>query len=141
MIKVSKGTNNKIFEDAYKIRVAVFSDEQGIPVEHELENIDKLAFHAVYYDGEKAVSCGRLRVGQKRAKLCRIATLPEARHKGYAKKLIQKLLDLAKKSSCKEIYLHSQLYIVPLYESFGFVCEGDEFAEEGILHIKMFYKD
>ena len=125
------------YSEAMKIRYAVFVEEQGVPYENETDEYDKTAYHAVLFAGEKTVGCGRVYFKNDFAKLGRIAVLPEYRRKGCAIKICRELINLAASHDIKNITLHAQTYIVPLYEKLGFRCAGDEFSEENIPHFKM----
>ena len=38
------------------------------------------------------------------------------------------------------IYMHAQMQVLPFYEKFGFIKEGEKFEEAGIMHYKMTLK-
>jgi predicted GNAT family N-acyltransferase len=38
------------------------------------------------------------------------------------------------------IYMHAQSEVIPFYEKMGFIKEGIEFKEAGIMHYKMILK-
>ena len=46
------------------------------------------------------------------------------------------ILDDLKKCNDK-IYMHAQSEVLPFYEKMGFIKEGNEFEEAGIMHFKM----
>jgi len=129
------------YSEAMKVRYAVFVEEQGVPYENEADEHDKAAYHVVMLNKNEPIGCGRIYFkndGEKlAAKLGRVAVLPEYRHKGHAIKICGELINIAAVHDIKNIILHSQSYIVPLYQKLGFKCVGDEFLEENIPHFKM----
>jgi predicted GNAT family N-acyltransferase len=127
------------YAEASKIRFAVFVEEQGVPQEHEYDENDKIAYHALLYDGKIPVACGRIYFTGNTAKIGRVAVLINHRHKGYATIICNKLIETALGSEKKinNIVLHAQSYTVPLYEKLGFEIIGDEFFEENIPHYRM----
>jgi predicted GNAT family N-acyltransferase len=140
IINTEYGTNNAVFTDAYSIRVSVFVGEQLIPIENERDEYDDTAYHCVVYIYGIPVGCGRLSIlGTGTAKICRVATLSEYRHKGYASVVCKSLIELAQEKSATEIFLNAQVSAMRLYERLGFVAIGEFFYEENIPHIKMIY--
>jgi predicted GNAT family N-acyltransferase len=134
------GTDNSVFQDAYSLRITVFSEEQGIPQDNELDEFDDAAYHCVTYIDERPVACGRLNIINDGAKICRLAVMKNFRKSGYATELCNHFISLARQNGAKYIYLHAQTYITNLYQKIGFTCEGDTFLEEGIPHILMIKK-
>lgn len=136
----SIGTNNSVFKDAYCIRLKVFSEEQGIPQQNELDELDYTAYHQVIYKDKIPVACGRMNIINDSAKICRIAVTRDFRRYGYATKISMHFICLAKQNEVKYVFLHAQTYIVKLYEKIGFVSEKIVFIEEGIPHVRMTMK-
>lgn len=131
------GTNNSVFKDAYDIRLKVFSEEQGIPQQNELDEFDDTAYHRVIYVDKIPVACGRMNIVDDTAKICRIAVIRDFRRNGYATELCMQFISLAKQMEMKYVFLHAQIYIVELYKQIGFVSEKEEFIEDGIPHVRM----
>jgi len=131
------GTKNSVFKDAYYIRLKVFSEEQGIPKENELDVYDSTAYHSVVYFDNIPIVCGRLNIINDGSKICRIAVINNFRRNGYATKLCKHFISLSQSKGAKYVYLHAQTYTVDLYKKIGFVPEGNIFFEEQIPHIRM----
>jgi len=137
-VKIKIIIPNEDFSDAMKIRIPVFVEEQNVPQENELDDNDKISYHAVLYEDNIPVACGRLYFTKNIAHIGRIAVLKEHRRKGYATKICKNLIDLAVSPKKADIItLDAQSYVVGLYEKLGFKVIGDEFLEENILHYKM----
>lgn len=116
------------------IRYAVFVEEQGVPVEIELDEWDASVVHALAYDGEQPVGTGRLlpdgRIG-------RMAVLKEARGQGVGVALLNALLGAAKNAGLVQVTLHAQTHAIGFYQKLGFEAYGDEFDDAGIPHRAM----
>ena len=128
------------FSEALKIRVPVFVTEQKVPQNHELDENDKISYHAVLYENEIPVACGRLYYteNEKTAHIGRVAVLKEYRRKGYATTVCKRLMDIAISSKKADIItLGAQKYIVELYKKLGFKVIGKEYLDENIPHLKM----
>ena len=126
--------------EAMKIRLPVFVEEQNIPKENELDKNDKISYHAVLYENNIPVACGRLYYTDNIAHIGRVAVLKEHRRKGYATAVCKKLIDIAISRNFNDITLDAQKYVVGLYEKLGFKVVGDEFLDENIPHFKMVLK-
>jgi ElaA protein len=65
----------------------------------------------------------------------RVVVRADRRGEGLAKELLEHVIEL---HGDEPLLLHSQSYVAPLYESFGFEPFGDEYIEAGIPHISMY---
>lgn len=128
---------NEDFSTSYAIRKTVFVEEQNIPIENEMDGLDAECFHIVLYKNAAPIGSGRLYIHDNIARLGRVAVLKDERGHGYASEICKALIDIAKREKAKLVTLDSQAYVASLYEKLGFIPEGEEFIEEGILHIKM----
>lgn len=64
----------------------------------------------------------------------RVCTAVWARGTGLGVRLMTAAMDVAGNAEC---VLHSQTYVQDFYARFGFRTEGDEFDDDGIMHITM----
>lgn len=64
----------------------------------------------------------------------RVATRADRRHQGLARLLIREVID---RFGHEPMIIHSQSYVVPLYEDFGFTVVGEPFVEAGLPHRTM----
>lgn len=153
---------NSAFEDAAVVRRAVFMDEQGY--ENEFDQIDEspLCLHPVLYiDGEPAV-CARVFPERLEREadpatptsptckfdevatpdetfiLGRVAVLPARRRKGLASKIIAVAEGAARKAGARQIKLHAQEYVIPLYAKAGYEQIAPvDYEDEGQPHAWM----
>jgi len=124
-------------EECFTIRKAVFVEEQAVPLELELDEYDNYASHFLLRDGETPLATARLLDKQGLAKIGRVAVLKEARGRGLGLRLMEAVLDEARRRGFQEAVLDSQTYAIPFYARLGFVAEGEEFDDAGIPHFLM----
>ena len=136
-IKMDQGNGSNVFDDALAIRKAVFVCEQGVLEQNERDEWDQSSIHFVAYINDIPIATVRVCLFEESAKICRTAVLKEYRRRGIATELCQHCIEHIKNREYPLVFLHSQTYIKSLYESLGFVSEGEEFLEENIPHVKM----
>jgi len=124
-------------EDAFAVRIKVFVDEQGIPREEELDELDATAVHCVAYDGGTPVGAGRLLVGDGYGKIGRMAVLPAYRGRGIGAELLAALEQEGLDRGIRHFRLSAQLHARDFYQSCGYTPFGDIYDEVGIPHIAM----
>jgi predicted GNAT family N-acyltransferase len=123
--------------DAKIIRFEVFVEEQKVPAELEMDQMDAVCLHAVAYDASGTpVGTGRLLPD---GHIGRMAVRKPGRGTGVGSALLQGLMAQARARGDKQVMLSSQTHAAPFYERHGFVIEGEEFFEAGISHINMQY--
>jgi predicted GNAT family N-acyltransferase len=143
--------------DALAVRRAVFVDEQGVPPSLETDAFDELgaATHFVAYDAGAAVGAARLRPydgdgdgeGEDgdvasdsrapRAKVERVAVLPERRGEGWGARLMDAVEAVARERGYDDLVLHAQAAVEGFYAARGYRTVGEEFEEAGIAHVEM----
>jgi predicted GNAT family N-acyltransferase len=125
-------------EKALGVRRAVFVEEQGVPATLEYDALDESAHHFLLTDGEQAVGAARLVVlGPGMGKIGRVAVLFERRGAGLGNILMDTVEAHGKSLGLTTLILHAQTPVVGFYEKRGYVCEGSEFFEADITHVKM----
>lgn len=121
--------------DAQMIRFEVFVDEQKVPAEIELDDMDPLSLHAVAYDAAGApIGTGRLLPD---GHIGRMAVRKTARGSGIGGALLQALMAKAGARGDRRVVLNAQSVAAPFYRAHGFVIDGEEFFEAGIAHVQM----
>ncbi|CDG83068.1 GNAT family N-acetyltransferase [Janthinobacterium agaricidamnosum] len=121
--------------DATAIRFEVFVDEQNVPAEIELDDMDALSLHAVAYDAAGiALGTGRLLPD---GHIGRMAVRKAGRGTGVGGAILQALMAKARERGDKVLVLNAQTVAAPFYAQHGFVQRGAEFSEAGIAHIEM----
>ena len=125
-------------EAAFAIRVRVFVDEQGVPVEEELDADDERATHALASIGGQAVGTGRVvYTDAGEARIGRMAVESAWRRRGIGGRILGRLEEAAREHGSPEAVLHAQTYVQSFYSTHGYSEEGDVFLEVEIEHVQM----
>jgi predicted GNAT family N-acyltransferase len=132
-------------EDVLKVHVVrgiVFIEEQEVAWEGEIDEFEDGAFHVLGEEDGQPVAAGRLReLDGGWWKIERVAVRAKWRGRGYARAVMEFILDHARTRGAKRFKLHAQVYLEKFYEEFGFETEGDVFDECGIDHLLMTRRD
>ncbi len=130
---VSYGKEN--FEDASRLRIQVFIEEQGFSV--EFDDIDENAVHFVLYDNELPVAVARYYGDNNPYHVGRIAVKKEYRKNGTGRYLMNKVFEYAKEHGADSLILSAQTRVAGFYEKLGFTQIGQEYFDEFCPHIDM----
>lgn len=134
-LKTVISKDQEIFQTAAEIRRLVFMEEQGFS--NEFDHVDKLAYHAVVFDGETPVACGRYYGSCDPFHIGRIAVIPAYKGKGVGAVIMKALEDFARQNGAGVLTLSAQTRAVAFYEKLGFCRIGAEYMDEFCLHIEM----
>jgi predicted GNAT family N-acyltransferase len=125
-------------EEARDLRIAVFVEEQGVPLEEELDDLDDTAFHAVAIHDGSVVGTGRLLLDTAtQAQIGRMAVSQAFRRQGIGSKVLTFLEEAAHSRGIRRVTLDAQSYVTEFYARHGYLEEGEPFIEGGIPHVKM----
>ena len=128
------GSWQDLRDRAAQVRFVVFIEEQKVPAELELDELDAECVHAVIKINDQPVATGRLcpdgRIG-------RMAVLKDFRSQGLGSEILRALISAAEMRGQHETYLHAQLHALGFYAQHGYVAEGPEFEDAGIAHRQM----
>jgi predicted GNAT family N-acyltransferase len=120
--------------EASRIRLKVFVEEQRVPREIEMDDMDGACLHALAWLDGKAVGTGRLLPD---GHIGRMAVLGESRALGVGGAILERLVDEARRQGMREVILSAQTHAIGFYRRHGFSEEGKVFAEAGIPHQEM----
>lgn len=121
----------------YLIRMEVFVEEQKVPPWEEMDHLDEEAAHYLAEEEGKAVGTARLvDKGEGIGKIGRVAVRKEARGKGVGRDLMRHIL-AEWNGRLHTFVVDAQVAVIPFYERFGFVAEGNVFLDAGIEHRRM----
>jgi ElaA protein len=121
--------------DLLRLRVDVFVVEQDCPYP-ELDGRDTEPDAEqlwVEVDGEVAATV-RVLSGEGCRQIGRVATSRAHRGKGYAARLMREAID---RIGELPVEIGAQAYLEEWYGRFGFVRSGEDYLEDGILHLPM----
>lgn len=137
-LEIRRVTTPEEMATALQIRHRVLVHEQGVPEALEADADDAAARHYLLWIGGTAAGTARLLLKPGGVgKIGRVALLPEYRGAGRGALLVRCLVADARARGCRELVLDAQIPVLPFYERLGFVAEGAEFLDAGILHRRM----
>jgi predicted GNAT family N-acyltransferase len=136
-VKLRLVNNNEELEDAYFVRKVVFVDEQQVPLEEEIDDLESESKHFVLYDHEKPVGAGRFRVVDGYGKVERICVLKENRKSGAGNTIMEGIEQFAKAEGLSKLKLNAQTQAIPFYNKLGYEVVSEEFLDAGIPHRTM----
>jgi len=114
------------------LRLAVFVQEQGVPVEMERDEDDPSSRHAWIEDAAGAVvATGRLLPD---GHIGRMAVRLDCRGQGLGSQVLRALIDEARERGTREVVLNAQTSAMAFYATHGFEAQGPEFMEAGLPH-------
>ena len=140
IIRVKRVASDTALVQAFRIRMRVFVQEQGVPEDIELDRDDQRALHFLALASGRAVGTARLVMRRGDVKIGRMAVLKSYRRRGVGRKLLRRAVATAKKLGARHIYLHAQVPVIEFYEKLGFCCIGPVFHEAAIPHRKMIFR-
>jgi predicted GNAT family N-acyltransferase len=133
-IKVVQIQDRAQMDQAWAIRRLVFIEEQHVPEEIEMDADDAHALHALALDGDTAVGCGRMVAHGDHVKIGRMAVLRELRGTGIGRRVLEFLMEAARRQGFRRAVLHAQLSAEGFYLKNGYIPRGEPFEEAGIMH-------
>ena len=128
------GYEGEYAEEIKRIRNTVFTGEENIDEHADFDGQDTNAIHVLAQMDGKYVGTGRMLMD---GHIGRLAVLKSVRGRGLGKKLMDALIDQAKKKNINRVYLGAQKHAVGFYKKIGFSEYGDSYEEVGITHIHM----
>jgi predicted GNAT family N-acyltransferase len=139
-------------EAAFELRMRVFVQEQGVPLEEEVDEHDASATHIIALAGGRVVGTGRAvfppqgsyspaggraEVKSRQVKIGRMAVDEAWRRRGVGGRILAALEVEARRMGMREAVLAAQTRATRFYESHGYGEEGAVFLDAGIDHILM----
>ena len=105
MFEVKIATSDLEREDAFSVRRKVFVEEQGVPLNLELDHFDKTAAHFVVYSAETPIGAGRIReINDGIGKVESVCILKEFRGKHLGNLIMHALEEHAYKRRYEQSY-------------------------------------
>lgn len=139
VLEVRTGAWAELHEDAMKVRIEVFVEEQRIPLAMEQDPADEVSLHAVAYNRlGMPVATGRLLPAEEATgRIGRMAVKRVLREAGIGSKVLQALVAASAQRGDGAVALHAQRSAEGFYARSGFATQGDGFEEVGLPHIEM----
>jgi len=137
-VNVTQAITKRDQSECFAIRTAVFVEEQGVPKEKELDDLDQTSIHALACINSIPVATGRLiTIDNKNARIGRMAVKIEYRRIGVASLVLDFLEEKAREKGIQYITLEAQEYVKQFYSDRGYSERGGVFLDVGIPHVKM----
>jgi len=121
-------------EEILSLRYRVFSLEQGVDPDIDIDGLDDEAIQILALDNGTPVGTGRMLAD---GHIGRIAVLKDYRKAGIGKQIMSCLIEHARNNGLEQVFLGAQVSAVPFYEKLGFCRSGEDYMEANILHTPM----
>lgn len=136
-------TEQDTLNDCFEIRYSVFTKEQGIPGDIDIDEYDVIDFekscHVIIYDAQKPVATGRLKYrNNNTVQFNRIAVLKDYRGYGLGAEILKILEKFTIGKGYSNVYLESQSSAKEFYIKNGYTeLDGNEFVIAGVSHVRL----
>jgi len=138
MVEIDVVTSEDDVKTCLNIRRIVFIDEQGVPVDEEVDGDDSHCTHILARIEDKPVGAARFQYVGEKVKIQRVCVLKEARGTGLGAAIILKILEVVTRDGkVSKAVLGAQTHALAFYEKLGFEAFGDEYMDAGIAHRDM----
>jgi len=118
----------------FALRKAVFIDEQDVPAELEMDELDPICQHVLAWKDGTAVGTGRIAPD---GRIGRMAVSASCRGQGVGRDILAGLIQMGRDMGVERLYLSAQCQAIPFYEKAGFVASGPVYDDAGIDHRHM----
>lgn len=120
------------------LRIAVFVDEQRVPMAEELDGRDANAHHILGGTAQRPLCAARVRLLDGAAKIERVCVAQTARGTGLGAQMMRFIHHhFADDPAVTLFKLEAQTYALPFYQKLGYTAHGSEFLDAGIPHYRM----
>ena len=137
-VNVTQAITKRDQSECFAIRTEVLVEEQGVPKERELDDLDQTSIHALARINSVPAATGRLiTTDNKNAIIGRMAVKIEYRRIGVASLVLDFLEEKAREKGIQHITLEAQEYVKNFYSARGYSERGGVFLDVGIPHVKM----
>ncbi|MFT5705920.1 MAG: putative GNAT family N-acyltransferase [Oceanospirillaceae bacterium] len=140
-MEITIGNNPDIISKAQTIRFQVFTVEQKIPPELDLDGLDEASNHILIMDNDASVATARLTVNDKGSSvMARVAVVKAYRGSGVSSKMLKALMLYAREIGVISIEIHAHEYLRSYYEKFGFeyIQEIETVGEHQLIEMQHF---
>lgn len=134
--------DSRFYSEAMELRYVLFFREFGLSKSVTADELESVSSHVVITDDNALLAYGRLSpLGSGVFRISQIVVPKGHRNKGYASKLLRKLMELGAAKGAKKLELNSQVSVKAFYHRLGFREVGEVYRVKltGIEHVKMEY--
>lgn len=134
--KFDELSTRELFE-IYYARTEIFVVEQNCPYQ-EVDHTDLISTHVFQTEDNQITAYARIIPKQDGIHFGRVIVKKDARGKGLAKALIEKVLELIEYTYPNQpVKIQAQAYLEKFYGTFGFKPVSEPYLEDDIPHIDM----
>lgn len=123
-----------------RLRSEIFVVEQNC-VFLDADNKDFSCQHLMLYHQKELMAYARIvpaGLSYSEPSIGRIVSSNAARGKGFGKQLVKLAIENCERlHGLKPIRIGAQIYLLAFYEFFGFAATGEQYEEDGIMHVEM----
>lgn len=137
-MNVAIGTGPGLIKLAQAIRYQVFTLEQRIATELDLDGLDEVSIHALVTAQGEPIATARLTLKEDgTSTIARVAVLESYRGCGVASTVVQALVVHAQNIGVESIEIHAHAYLRSYYERFGFefIKEAEVVGEHQLIEM------
>jgi predicted GNAT family N-acyltransferase len=124
-------------ETLLALRHEVFVEEQGVPLDLEIDEHDEEAVHLVAVEGDRIVGTCRVLQAGGQAKFGRLVVARDARGRGIGAALLEEAERRARATGANVMVLAAQTSAIGLYDRAGYTARGEVYLDAGIEHVTM----
>lgn len=137
-IKYSNKIDSAIYQDSVKIRTAVFVDEQQVPKNLEIDDLEAdCTYFNLYLDGSAVATARFYPTDDNGIHVQRVAVLKDFRQEHLGSELLKNIFSYAKNQHYAYVILGAQDHAQDFYKKLGFRVIGKPYQEVGIAHHDM----
>ena len=130
-VRIRKASFTADIELIFALRKAVFIDEQCVPADLEMDDLDPICQHVLAWKDGIAVGTGRIAPD---GRIGRMAVSASCRGQGIGRDILNGLMRMGRDMGVERLYMSAQCQAIPFYEKAGFVASGPVFDDAGIDH-------
>ena len=137
---VEFGTDSALYEETMELRYRTFFKDFDLPKSVTPDDFESESIHLALLIDRELIAYGRLSpLSQGVYRISQVIVLESHRGKGFARILLNKLIDRAKFLGASNVELNAQVTAQRLYESCGFLPTEEPYKVKltGVDHVKM----
>jgi N-acetylglutamate synthase-like GNAT family acetyltransferase len=123
-------TSDAHFEEARRLRWEILRAPQAIPFTPDWQDDVPGTHHLVAIRDGEVIGYGRVHLGADGARIRYMAVSEKARGGGVGSTIVLKLVDRARQTGARTVYLHARFNAIEFYRKLGFIEVGGFFNSE-----------
>ncbi len=136
--------SDALYKKAFELRYLFFFKEHALSKSIINDEKEDKSIHVAISQNGELIAYGRLtEIYNKEFQISQMVVSPIYQRRGYGKKLLLEIVQIAKKRGSKNIMLNARTTAIGLYKKLNFQTIGKVYNSKstGIPHIKMVYNE